>query len=203
MKFRINNPFGNKNMKENKDTIEEHRENEEVTPAGEPVGPNITPDIPEVTDSAGEEALLKLKADLAEMSDKFLRLYSEFDNYRKRTQKERVDLIKSASSEMIISMLPVLDDFERALKFAGDEKKDPVSVSGLELIYQKFKGILESKGLKKMNSLGEEFNVDHHDAITNIAAPSEEMKGKVIEEAECGYFLNDKVIRHAKVIVGN
>jgi molecular chaperone GrpE len=189
-----------KDMTENKETIEEHRENEEVTPISDPVSPPIDPTVPDPEVVSGEKAPEILKAELAEMNDKFLRLYSEFDNYRRRTQKERLEMLKTAGSDVIISLLPILDDFERALKF-----KSPSATgadSGMELIYNKLKSILESRGLKRMKSVGEEFDVDLHDAITNVPAPSEELKGKVIEEAECGYFLNDKVIRHAKVIVG-
>jgi molecular chaperone GrpE len=189
-----------KDMTENKETIEEHRENEEVTPISDSVSPPIDPTVPDPEVVSGEKAPEILKAELAEMNDKFLRLYSEFDNYRRRTQKERLEMLKTAGSDVIISLLPILDDFELALKF-----KSPSATgadSGMELIYNKLKSILESRGLKRMKSVGEEFDVDLHDAITNVPAPREELKGKVIEEAECGYFLNDKVIRHAKVIVG-
>jgi molecular chaperone GrpE len=140
---------------------------------------------------------------LADTKDRFIRLYSEFDNFRKRTQKERLELLKSASADTIISLLPILDDFERALKYSDLKESGDTSKIGVELIYNKLKNILEAKGLKRMISIGEEFNVDHHEAITNMPAPSPELIGKVVDEAESGYFLNDKVIRHAKVIVGN
>lgn len=139
-----------------------------------------------------------LRAQLAELNDKFVRLYSEFDNFRKRTAKERLELIKSAASDLVISMLPVLDDFERAMKFSQNQEGD----AGVTLIYQKLKSTLEAKGLKRMESIGKEFDADLHEAITNVPAASEEMKGKVVDEAECGYFFNEKVIRFAKVIVG-
>ncbi len=140
----------------------------------------------------------KLRVQLAESNDKFLRLFAEFDNYKRRTSKERLELIKSAGSEMVVSMLPVLDDFERAMKFSQNDE----SRSGVELIYQKLKSTLEAKGLKRMESIGREFDADLHEAITNIPAPSDDMKGKVVDESECGYFFNEKVIRFAKVIVG-
>jgi molecular chaperone GrpE len=110
--------------------------------------------------------------------------------------------LKSASADVILSLLPVMDDFERAIKYQSGETSDSDNQAGVHLIYNKMKSILESRGLKRMISVGEEFNVDLHEAITNIPAPSESMKGKVVDEAECGYYLNEKVIRHAKVIVG-
>jgi molecular chaperone GrpE len=149
-------------------------------------------------DATVETEEQKLRVQLAEANDKLLRLFAEFDNYKRRTSKERLELIKTAGSEMVISMLPVLDDFERAMKFSqNDEGK-----SGVELIYQKLKSTLEAKGLKRMESIGKEFDADLHEAITNIPAPSDDMKGKVVDESECGYFFNEKVIRFAKVIVG-
>ena len=147
----------------------------------------------------------ELTIQLAEQKDQFLRLYSEFDNYRKRTLKERIELGKTASEDIILSLLPVIDDIERALKsilISGDEL-EVVPKEGLQLIYQKFKNLLAQKGLEVIPSIGEPFNVDFHDALTNITAPSEDMKGKVIDEVEKGYILNGKVIRYSKVVVGN
>lgn len=189
-------------MSDPKDVIDEKHENEEITPVSEPVSPEIDPTVSQETDQDSPLDITRVSAELAEMKDRFLRLYSEFDNYRKRTQKERIDLIKSANADVITALLPVLDDFERAVKYASSQENNDVN-SGVHLIYNKLKSTLEAKGLKRMVSIGEEFNVDHHEAITNIPAPSDDMKGKVVDEAECGYFLNDKVIRHAKVIVGS
>ncbi len=139
-----------------------------------------------------------------ELNDKYLRLYSEFDNYRKRTQKEKLDMSKYASEEIILALLPVMDDFERALK--ASIKPDPgtgtVPADGIQLIYNKLKGLLLQKGLEPIPAVGEEFNVDYHDALTNIPATSDEMKGKVVDEIERGYKLNGKVIRYSKVVVG-
>jgi molecular chaperone GrpE len=145
----------------------------------------------------------QLKCD--EINDKYLRLYSEFDNYRKRTQKERFELSKTASEDIILSLLPVIDDLERALVSAikNEDGMDVVPKDGLQLIYQKFRGLLAQKGLEVIPALGEPFNVDYHDALTNIAAPSEDMKGKVVDEVAKGYKLNGKVIRYSKVVVGN
>ncbi|WP_374164681.1 nucleotide exchange factor GrpE [Arcticibacter sp. MXS-1] len=145
----------------------------------------------------------KLRADLAEANNKYLRLYAEFDNYKRRTSKERIELLQTAGKEVLQSLLPVLDDFERALK-SMETAADTSSVKeGVSLVHSKLKGILTQKGLKEMESIGTTFDADLHEAITNIPAPSDDMKGKVIDEVEKGYFLNDKVIRFAKVVVGS
>lgn len=145
----------------------------------------------------------KLRADLAEANDKYLRLYAEFDNYKRRTTKERIDLLQTAGREVLQSLLPVLDDFERAMK-SMETAADTASVKeGILLVHSKFKNILTQKGLKEMESIGTAFDADLHEAITNIPAPSDDLKGKVIDEVEKGYFLNDKVIRFAKVVVGS
>jgi molecular chaperone GrpE len=152
-----------------------------------------------------EEMIKEWQAKCDDLNDKYLRLYSEFDNYRKRTQKERIELSKTASEEIILSLLPVLDDIERALvsTLKTGDGIEVVTRDGMELIYLKFKGLLAQKGLEAIASKGESFDVDFHDAITNIPAPSEELKGKVIDEVEKGYKLNGKVIRYSKVVVGN
>lgn len=138
----------------------------------------------------------------AELNDRFLRLFAEFDNYRKRTNKEKIDIISSASAGVMKDMIPVMDDFERAI--ANNETADDiVSVKeGFHLIFNKFKNTLESKGLKPMVAKGQAFDSELHEAIANIPAPSNKEKGKVIEDVEKGYYLNDKVIRYAKVVVG-
>lgn len=141
----------------------------------------------------------ELKQKAAELNDKYLRLYAEFDNFKKRSLKERVELIKTAGVEVISSLLPVLDDFGRAIK-QMEAANDPMT-EGVKLIYQKLMTNLENKGLKRMESIGENFNPELQDAITEIQA-DENMKGKVVDEIESGYYLNDKIIRHAKVIVG-
>jgi molecular chaperone GrpE len=154
---------------------------------------------------ADEEFVKQLQAKCDEMNEKYLRLYSEFDNYRKRTQKERIEFSKTASEDIILSLLPVLDDLERALKstLKTNDGMEVVPKEGLQLIYQKFNGLLSQKGLEAIPTLGELFDVDFHDALTNIPAPSEDMKGKVVDEVEKGYKLNGKVIRYSKVVVGN
>lgn len=151
-----------------------------------------------------DEKAEKLEADLAAMNDKYLRLYSEFDNYRKRTLKEKIELTKTASAEVIFSVLPVLDDFERAINaFEISAESTDALKHGIILIFNKFISILNQQGLEQIKTIGEEFNTDFHEAITNIPAASPEQKGKVVDEIEKGYLLNGKVIRFAKVVVGN
>lgn len=150
-----------------------------------------------------EEVLIDWETKYNEINDKFLRLYSEFDNFRKRTTKERIDLIKTAGSETIAALLPVIDDFERALNAMHDAGESDSIKEGIDLIYNKLKSILNSKGLVAMEAVGKEFDADLHEAITKIPAPDETMKGKVIDEVEKGYLLGEKVIRYAKVVVGS
>lgn len=150
-----------------------------------------------------DNKIAELEAKVADWSDKYLRLYSEFDNYRKRTAKERVELSKTAGEDIFKSILPVIDDLDRAVKFSQDAKDIKAVVDGLNLISQKFKNVLGQKGLEEIKAQGEDFNTDLHEAITNIPAPSEDLKGKVVDEVEKGYTLNGKVIRFAKVVVGN
>lgn len=145
----------------------------------------------------------ELQGKLAELNDKYLRLYSDFDNFRKRTAKEKVELIQSGGEDVFKSMLPIIDDFERAIKSNAETTDINTINEGVHLIYNKFKNTLSQKGLEEMRSIGESFNTDLHEAITSIAAPSEETKGKIVDELEKGYMLNGKVIRFAKVVIGN
>ncbi|MEY4384492.1 MAG: hypothetical protein RI995_2034 [Bacteroidota bacterium] len=137
--------------------------------------------------------------ELAELKDKYLRLYSDFENFRKRTAKEKIELIQTASADLITDLLPVIDDYERAL---ANSPEGEIS-EGIQLIFSKIKTTLQSKGLKEMEAKGTTFDADLHDCITQFPAPSAEEKGKVIEVIEKGYILNEKVIRFAKVVVGN
>lgn len=141
-------------------------------------------------------------AELKAVEDKYLRLYAEFDNYKRRTTAERMELYKTANQEVLLALLPVLDDFERALKAMQTATEVGPVKEGVELVSNKLKHILVSKGLKAMESIGQPFDSDFHEAITKIPAPSEELKDKVVDEVEKGYFLGDKVIRFAKVVVG-
>jgi len=155
------------------------------------------------TEQASElSAEEKLQAEVQQLNDKYLRLYAEFDNYKRRTQKERVELLQTAGKDVIVSLLPVLDDFDRALK-AMETAADVAPVKeGILLVSTKLKNTLAQKGLKDVESISQPFNTDFHEAITNIPAPSDDLKGKVIDEVEKGYTLNDNVIRFAKVVVG-
>ncbi|MBE9666046.1 nucleotide exchange factor GrpE [Mucilaginibacter boryungensis] len=156
----------------------------------------------EKTVAAGPSAEDKLKEEIAQANDKYLRLYAEFDNFRRRTQKERTELLQTAGKEVIVAMLPVLDDFERAIKAMENSTDVNAVKEGVALVQHKFKSILAQKGLKEMESKGAAFDADIHEAITNIPAPSDDLKGKVVDELEKGYYLNDKVVRFAKVVVG-
>lgn len=140
----------------------------------------------------------------AELNDKHLRLHAEFENFKRRTAKERIDLYKNAGEETLVTLLPILDDFERAIKAKSDSQEEQKEDKGVLLIYNKMKSALELKGLKAMEDvIGKDLNTDFHEAITNIPSPSEDMRGKIIDVIEKGYFLNDKVIRYAKVVVAN
>lgn len=161
----------------------------------------------EFNDAEGEEtaetSLEKLEKAVASEQDKFLRLFAEFENYKKRTSKERMDLFKTANQEVIIAMLPVVDDFERAMKELSKEQ-DSELYKGVSLIQNKFIGVLKNKGLEEVVvSAGDTFDSEMHDAITQIPAPDKKMKGKVIDVIEKGFQLGDKIIRHPKVVVGN
>lgn len=140
---------------------------------------------------------------LAEEKDRYIRLYAEFENYKKRTVKEKMEFAQYANTEMMISMLAVLDDFERAIKEIAKSGNE-ADLKGIELIYQKLKNKLAEKGLKPVEvNAGDNFNVDFHEAITQIPAPSEDLKGKIVDVIETGYQLHDRVIRFAKVVTGN
>lgn len=174
---------------------------------GENIGANPSAESPESTETmanTSETESLDTDAQLQQERDKYLRLYSEFENFRRRTAKDRLDWMQTASKDVLVSMLPVVDDFERALKavenLSETEKK---AVEGFDLIHKKMVGIFTKVGLKPMESIGQPFDAEIHEAITQFPAPSEDLKGKVIDEVEKGYYLNDKVIRFAKVVVGN
>lgn len=143
------------------------------------------------------------KEKIAELNDKLLRLYSEFDNYRKRTIKEKQELSKTAAEQLITDLLPVVDDFDRAIKsFESTDNLDAVK-EGVQLIYSKFRTILTGKGLQEITTMGQPFDTDQQEAIAHIPAPTEDLKNKVVDEVQKGYKLHDKVIRFAKVVVGS
>lgn len=151
-----------------------------------------------------DKELNKVKAELSEIKDKYLRMYSEFDNFRRRTAKEKIDLISTANEDLMIELLPVMDDFERAISSFDSDNGDIDSIKeGVLLIYNKFKNVTEKKGLKGMETNpGDDFNSELHEAISHIPAPEKKLKGKIIDTIEKGYYLNDKVIRFAKVVTG-
>lgn len=172
---------------------------------------SVAEETPETT-SASEQAKThakqqtteqQLSDELAAANDKYLRLYAEFDNYKRRVSKERVELMQTAGKDIIIGLLPVIDDLDRALKaFETTTEVGPLK-EGISLVSHKLKTILTQQGLKEMESIGKPFDAELQEAITSVPAPTDDLKGKVIDEIEKGYFLHDKVIRHAKVVVGS
>ncbi|MDQ3191229.1 MAG: nucleotide exchange factor GrpE [Bacteroidota bacterium] len=192
-------------MKSQEQTSHEHEEEmKQQDSASETENKENTPENEENKDAIDPEAKIKeLEEKLIEQNDKFLRLYSEFDNYRKRTSKERVEIINTAGIEIISTLLPVVDDMERAIKSMDEATEIEAFKEGIILIYNKLLHNLTRKGLEAMKTIGEPFDPEFHEAITNIPAPTEKMKDKVVDEVEKGYLLNGKVIRYAKVVVGN
>ncbi|MCW5908397.1 MAG: nucleotide exchange factor GrpE [Chitinophagales bacterium] len=159
-------------------------------------------DFEEVATDPKDIEIAELKKELDELRDKYVRLYADFDNFRKRTAKEKLEIVQLAGKDVIIGLLPVLDDFERAVK-ALEGKEESASVrEGMLLIHNKLLNYLTAKGVKAMETKGQEFNADVHEAVTEIPAPTPELAGKVVDEIEKGYYLNEKIIRFAKVIVG-
>lgn len=144
----------------------------------------------------------QLEKELSEMKDKYLRIFAEFDNYRKRTQKDKQDWIKMAAKDTLVALLPAIGDFERAIKASNEGDTSEKLPEGIVLVHHKLFKALEQQGLKEMDSTGQDFDAELHEAIAKIPAPTEALKGKVIDTIEKGYYLNDKIIRFAKVVVG-
>ena len=187
-----------------KSKSQEVEEEKEIQNNGETVMPDV--DVAEETEGLAEEEVPveeQLREELAKEKDKFLRLFAEFENFKKRTSKERMDLFKTAGQEVIVSLLPVMDDFDRALKEiskAGDKEL----FKGVELINNKFRETLKNKGLEEVEvAQGDVFDAEIHDAVTQIPTPDKKMKGKVIDVIEKGFKLGERIIRHPKVVVGN
>lgn len=151
---------------------------------------------------SADSEVATLQKQVDELKDKYLRLSADFDNFRKRSAKERLELIQTASKDVIASLLTVLDDSERAEKQMLATQDIEAIKEGEKLVFNKLRSTLQSRGLKAMESVGKDFNPEFHEAITEIPAPNESLKGKVIDEVEKGYYLNDKIIRFAKVVVG-
>ena len=185
----------------NEEPVAENAAQTEETPAEETAQAEETP----AQELTVEEQLANMLAEAQQMvneeKDRYLRLAAEFDNYRKRTLKEKAELIKNGGEKTLTAILPVLDDFERALKNMEATEETRAMKEGVELIFNKFNKVLEQEGLQKIETEGQAFDVDFHEAIALIPAPSEDLKGKILDCVQTGYKLNDKVIRHAKVAV--
>lgn len=187
--------------KDKTEEMEEVLSKEQAVNGEEVSGENEVKTAPEEEQEISNEE--RLENDLATEKDKFLRLFAEFENYKKRTSKERMDLFKTAGQEVISSLLPVMDDFERALKELSKSSEKEL-FTGVQLIHNKFKETLKSKGLEEVKAdKGDSFDAEIHDAITQIPAPKKKLVGKIIDVVEKGYRLGDKIIRHPKVVVGN
>lgn len=189
-----NNPQEEELLK-NEETVEETANEQEEAAQEETPAVELT--IEEQLTKDLEEA----QQTIEELKDKHLRLSAEFDNYRKRTLKEKAELIKNGAEKTLIAILPILDDFERAIKNMEASEENKAMLEGVELIYTKFLKILAQEGLQKIETEGKDFDTDFCEAIALIPAPSEELKGKILDCVQTGYMLNDKVIRHAKVAV--
>jgi molecular chaperone GrpE len=149
-----------------------------------------------------DAALAKLEAENSELRDKFIRKVAEFDNFKKRTTRERIELMNTAAQDTLQALLPVLDDFDRMQKLSDEQKEGKAFREGVDLIYQKLNNILKQRGLEVMDTDGQPFDPEFHEALTEIPAPSEELKGKIVDTIERGYKLKGKIIRHAKVVTG-
>lgn len=185
----LNNNRLVRTMDKNKENIEEMDEQ------------NTTAEAP-MEDQESNQESPSVEAELSEMKDKYIRLVAEFENFKKRTIKEKLDMLKNAAQETIKDLIPVLDDLDRAKKAAEESGSTEQYPEGIALIHQKMVASLSSKGLTVMDTTGQDFDPERHEAITDIPAPTEDMKGKVIDTIEVGYTLNDKIIRFPKVVVG-
>lgn len=161
-----------------------------------------TPEVELTTEEKLQHEMAELQQQNAELKDKYMRLLAEFDNFKKRTIKEKIEFMRTAAQDTMTALLPVLDDFDRAKKNADDENSVEQFSEGVELVYNKLHSVLKQSGLEPMETDGESFDAEFHEALTEIPAPTEEMKGKIIDTIERGYKLKDKIIRHAKVVVG-
>ncbi len=179
--------------------LEKMIEDENTNQAQDPDNESIEPNPNEEQETSDDLAVLQQQN--SELKDKYLRLFAEFDNYKKRTIKEKIELMRTAAQDTLTALLPVLDDFDRAKKIADDENTQEHFSEGVNLVYQKLYKVLKQVGLEPMDTEGA-FDPELHEAITEIPAPDESMKGKIVDTVEKGYLLKDKIIRHAKVVVG-
>jgi molecular chaperone GrpE len=191
--------FKKKNMKPEENKIEDQ---EELKNSEDMAAENLNETKEEKkTNNSEKDKVQELGEKLAELNDKYLRLYSEFENYRKRTNQEKADLIKYGSEDTIKAILPIVDDYERAIQAFGENEDNAALKEGVVLIYNKLMTTLQQKGLKAIEAKGEKFDENLHEAVAQFPASDDEQKGKVIDEVVKGYYLNDKVIRYSKVVV--
>jgi len=179
-------------------------EKETISQENEEMNINADADIPgntHLSDPVGEDILQKLQNEVEEQKDKYLRLFAEFDNFKRRNAKERLELIQTAGKDVIISMLEVMDDCDRAEKQMTESEDIAAQKEGVQLVFNKLRSTLQARGLTAMESINTDFDVEKHEAITEVQVP-EDQKGKVVDEIEKGYYLNNKIIRFAKVVVG-
>lgn len=177
---------------------------EPIIAENEEMNINADADVPgntHLSNLGAEDAMENIRAELEEQKDKYLRLFAEFDNFKRRNAKERLEMIQTAGKDVIISLLEVLDDCDRAEKQLQESNEIDTNKAGIQLVFNKLRNTLQARGLKAMESINEDFDVEKHEAITEVPVP-ETQKGKVVDEIEKGYYLNGKIIRFAKVVVG-
>ena len=184
----------------NENVYAEDQNSEDLNETQQATAENLTGE--DNTRDNSDNEVENLKNQVAELKDKYLRLVADFDNFRKRSAKERLEIIQTASKDLITSLLSVLDDSERAEKQMQVTQDIEAIKEGEKLVFAKLRNTLQSKGLRAMETIGQDFNPEYHEAITEIPAPNDNLKGKVLDELEKGYYLNDKIIRFAKVVVG-
>ena len=181
---------------------ENFQENAEETTGMAEANTSCEENEEQTTEITPEERITALEAELEKEKKEYMFLMAEFDNFRKRTIKDKADLIKNAAENAMRNILPIIDDFDRAIQANASSDDIAALREGVELIYNKLIKYLESNGVKEMNTTGEDFDADIHEAVTTFPAPTEDMKGKIIDTVQKGYSINDKVLRHAKVVVG-
>ena len=194
-------------MQKNHENFTDREDKDAVTERESTVDINTDENVAGTTRLHGEnleteDELEKLTLEVQEQKDKYLRLFAEFDNFKRRSAKERIELIQTAGKEVIVSLLDVLDDCDRAEKQLQQSRDIDEVKEGIQLVFNKLRSVLQSRGLRAMESIHTEFDVEKHEAISQIPAPSPDLRGKVLDEVVRGYYLNDKIIRFAKVIVG-
>ena len=191
-----------KDMNENLENTTEDQTLEEKQEAKAGENSNDAQSVGEEQESSTEDKLNSLQGQYNELQDKYLRLFAEFDNFKKRKIKERIELMNTAAQDTLTALLPILDDFDRAKKNAVENNTEQLFQEGIGLVHQKLISILNQKGLKAMETNGQKFDPEFHEAFAEIPAPSDDMKGMVVDTIEKGYLLKEKIIRHAKVVVG-